>query len=92
MAKIGMKGQLTPPKKVRDTLGLKPGERGRVCATASGGVYIEKPDTSQRYHERLDALAKRRSIRDITTDQFTEASRGEVPSGSEKRRQQLGGK
>jgi AbrB family looped-hinge helix DNA binding protein len=67
MAKITVKGQVTLPKNVRDAVGLKPGDEVEVRATASGGVYIGKPGASQRYRERLDALAKRRPIRGITT-------------------------
>jgi len=86
MAKITLKGQVTLPKRVRDAVGLRPGDEVDVRATASGGVYIEKPGASQGYHERLEALAKRRPIRGITTDEFMEASRGEIPYGTEKRR------
>src|SRR5258708_1849355 len=75
---ITVKGQVTLPKKVRDAVGLKPGDKVEVRATASGGVYIEKPGASRSYRERLEALAKQRTIRDITTDEFMEASRGEI--------------
>ncbi len=75
---ITVKGQVTLPKKVRDAVGLKPGDKVEVRATASGGVYIEKPGTGRSYRERLEALAKERIIRDITTDEFMEASRGEI--------------
>jgi antitoxin PrlF len=75
---ITVKGQVTLPKKVRDAVGLKPGDKVEVRATASGGVYIEKPGASRSYRERLEALAKERIIRDITTDEFMEASRGEI--------------
>jgi len=75
---ITVKGQVTLPKKVRDAVGLKPGDKVEVRATASGGVYIEKLGTSRSYRERLEALAKERVIRDITTDEFMEASRGEI--------------
>jgi antitoxin PrlF len=43
MAKITAKGQVTLPKNVRDAVGLKPGDEVEVRATASGGIYIEKP-------------------------------------------------
>ena len=76
---ITVKGQVTLPKEVRDAVGLKPGDKVEVRATASGGVYIEKPGASRSYRERLEALAKERIIRDITTDEFMEASRGEIP-------------
>jgi antitoxin PrlF len=71
------KGQVTLPKKVHDEVGFKPGDKIEVRAT-SGGIYIEKPGTSQCYRERLEALARERSIRDITTDEFMQASRGEI--------------
>jgi antitoxin PrlF len=74
---ITVKGQVTLPKKVRDEVGLKPGDKVEVRATASGGVYIEKPGASRSYRERLEAVAKRRPIKDMTTDEFMEFSRGE---------------
>ncbi len=77
MTTITVKGQVTLPKKVRDAVGLKPGDKVEVRATASGGVYIEKPGAARSYGERLDALAKRRPVRNITTEELMEASRGE---------------
>jgi antitoxin PrlF len=74
---ITVKGQVTLPKKVRDAVGLKPGDKVDVRATASGGVYIEKQGAGRSYLERLEALAKERIIRDITTDELMELSRGE---------------
>jgi antitoxin PrlF len=78
MTTITVKGQVTLPKNVRDAVGLKPGDKVDIRATASGGIYIEKPGTSRAYGERLDALAKRRPVRGITTDELMELSRGEV--------------
>jgi AbrB family looped-hinge helix DNA binding protein len=74
---ITVKGQVTLPKKVREAAGLKPGDKVEVRAAASGGVYIEKPGTSESYRERLDALAKKRLIRGITTDEFMKMMRGD---------------
>lgn len=74
---ITVKGQVTLPKKVRDEVGLKPGDKVEVRATASGGVYIEKPGASRSYRERLEALAKRRLIRDISTDELMKMTRGD---------------
>ena len=76
---ITVKGQVTLPKEVREAVGLKPGDKVEVRATASGGVYIEKPGASRSYRERLEALRKRRLIRGMTTDEFMEFSRGESP-------------
>ena len=77
MSTITVKGQVTLPKKVRDAAGLKPGDAVEVRATASGGVYIEKAGVRPTYRERLEALAKRRLIRGMSTDEFMEFSRGE---------------
>ena len=86
MTTITVKGQVTLPKKIRDAVGLKSGDKVDIRATASGGIFIEKPGTSQSYRARLDALAKRRPIRGITTDEFMEASRGEVTVTRTKKR------
>ena len=43
---ISSRGQVTLPKSVRDAVGLKPGDEVEVRATASGGVYIEKPGSA----------------------------------------------
>jgi AbrB family looped-hinge helix DNA binding protein len=73
-----IKGQVTIPKDIRDAVGIKPGDKLVVRATASGGIYLEKPGTMSEYEARLRALAKRRLIRDgMTTDEFMEFSRGE---------------
>ena len=74
---ITQKGQVTLPKQVRDAVGLKPGDRVEVRATASGGVYIEKPGAQTAYQAKLRALMERRPIRGITTDEIMEMSRGE---------------
>ena len=74
---VTSKGQVTIPKDVRKAAGIKPGDKVVVRATASGGVYVGHPDKASEYEERLRALAKRRIIRGITTDEIMEMSRGE---------------
>jgi len=74
---ITAKGQVTLPKSVREAVGLKPGDRVEVHATASGGVYIEKPGTRSRYRKQREALAKRRLVRGITTDEYMKMMRGD---------------
>lgn len=74
---ITVKGQVTLPKKVRDAVGLKPGDKVDVRATASGGVYIEKPGKQSAYRKKLEAISKRRLIRGITTDEFMKEMRGD---------------
>jgi antitoxin PrlF len=51
---VTVKGQVTLPKKVRDAAGIKPGDKVEVRATASGGVYIEKPGTDRAYLKKLE--------------------------------------
>ena len=73
-----VKGQVTIPKEVREAVGIKPGDKLDVHATASGGVYIEKAGTKDDYKARLYALAKQRLIRDdMTTDEFMKMMRGD---------------
>lgn len=73
-----VKGQVTIPKEVRDAVGIKPGDKLDMCATASGGVYIEKAGTKDNYKARLYALSKRGLIRDhMTTDEFMKMMRGD---------------
>jgi AbrB family looped-hinge helix DNA binding protein len=75
---ITSKVQITLPKAIRESAGIKPGDKVDVRATASGGIYIEKPGTLRAYDARLHALANRRLIRDgMTADEFMEFSRGE---------------
>jgi antitoxin PrlF len=74
---VTSKGQVTLPKTVRKAAGIEPGDKVDVRATASGGIYIEKPGTLRNYETRLYALAKRRIIRGITTNEIMDMSRGE---------------
>ena len=71
------KGQVTVPKHVRKVAGLKPGDRVEVRATASGGVYLEKPGKADAYRKRIDQLAKRQLIRGATTDEIMRVLRGD---------------
>lgn len=75
---VTIKGQVTLPKNVRDAAGIKPGDRVEVRATDSGAVIIEKSNTSaDDYKARAYALAKRRLIRGITTDELMKMLRGD---------------
>jgi antitoxin PrlF len=85
MTRITQKGQVTLPKHVRDAVGLKSGDEVEVHATASGGVYIEKPGRQTAYAAKLRALAERLPIRGITTDDMMELLRGESESLRPKR-------
>lgn len=75
--KVTVKGQVTLPKAVRDAVGIKPGDTVDVRATTAGTVVIEKPENPDDYPARLRALARRRPIRGITTDQLMKGTRGD---------------
>ena len=77
---VTVKGQVTLPKKVREAAGIRPGDRVEVRATSAGSVVIERPKAASEYEARLRALARRRVIRGITTDEIMEMSRGESPT------------
>ena len=72
-----VKGQVTLPKRVREAVGIKPGDLVDVRATASGAVLIEKPGIEDDYKERLYALAKRRLARRISTEELMLMTRGD---------------
>ena len=74
---VTIKGQVTLPKKVRDAVGIKPGDRVEVRPTASGAVIVEKLGAVDDYKARLYALAKRKVIRGITTDELMKMTRGD---------------
>lgn len=74
---VTAKGQVTLPKKVRDAVGIKPGDRVEASATASGAVLIEKADAKDDYLARLYEIARRRPLRGITTDELMKMSRGD---------------
>jgi antitoxin PrlF len=76
---VTSKGQVTIPKSVRKAARINPGDKVVVRATASGGVYVGHPDAASEYEERVRAVAKRRLIRGITTDEIMEITRGEAP-------------
>jgi AbrB family looped-hinge helix DNA binding protein len=73
---VTVKGQVTLPKRVRDAAGIKPGDRVEVGTTASGAVLITKPASKGDYETRLRAVARRRPIRGITTDELLRLTRG----------------
>ena len=83
---VTVKGQVTLPKSVRDAAGIKPGDRVEVRATAAGGIVIEKPGARERYRDRVYALAARRLVTDMTTDELMEMSRGDPLSSRSKRK------
>ena len=73
---VTVKGQVTLPKSVRDAVGIKPGDRVEVRATASGAVVIEKPGAASDYRKRLEDLAARGLIQG-TTDEIMKELRGD---------------
>jgi AbrB family looped-hinge helix DNA binding protein len=77
MSTMTVKGQITVPKAVRDAVGLKPGDKVDVRATASGGVYIEKPGKQSAYRKKLEAISKRKLVRGVNTDDFMRMMRGD---------------
>jgi AbrB family looped-hinge helix DNA binding protein len=74
---VTVKGQVTLPKAVREAVGIQPGDRVEVRATASGGIYIEKLG-AKSYRDRLLAIAKKYPmITDRSTDEIMRELRGD---------------
>jgi len=73
---VTVKGQVTLPKSVRDAVGIKPGDRVEVRATASGAIIVEKPGAMGDYKKRLREVARQRIICG-TTDEIMLMTRGD---------------
>ncbi|ABD06629.1 transcriptional regulator, AbrB family [Rhodopseudomonas palustris HaA2] len=73
---VTIKGQVTLPKKVRDTAGIKPGDKVEIRNTASGGIYIGKSGSEREYLTKLQSIAKRYPIRG-NTDEIMRELRGD---------------
>jgi AbrB family looped-hinge helix DNA binding protein len=74
---VTVKGQVTIPKDVRDAMGIKPGDKVEVRATASGAAIVEKVGAHDDYEARLYALAREQPIKGITTDEMMRETRGD---------------
>ncbi|HMN85201.1 MAG TPA: AbrB/MazE/SpoVT family DNA-binding domain-containing protein [Bauldia sp.] len=75
---VTVKGQITLPKSVRDAVGIKPGDRVEVRATASGAVVIEKATApADDYRARIERLAGRQLMKGTTTDELMRLTRGD---------------
>jgi len=59
---VGSKGELFPPKKIRDMLGLKPGTRV-VYRVEDGRLIVE-------VIPRLEDVLRRKPVIEITLDEF----------------------
>lgn len=74
---VTSKGQVTLPKAVRDAVGIRPGDKVDIRATASGGIFIGKPGTEGAYLKKLQEVAKRYPITGASTDEIMLELRGD---------------
>jgi antitoxin PrlF len=75
--KVTSKGQVMLPRHVREAAGIRPGDLVEVRATAAGVVVIERAGAADDYVARLHALAERRLIRGINTEELLTMTRGD---------------
>ncbi|MBI5196583.1 MAG: AbrB/MazE/SpoVT family DNA-binding domain-containing protein [Nitrospirae bacterium] len=73
VAKVTTKGQITIPRKVRERLGVRPGE-GVGFEEKNGVVYIKKALTKSPFDKWVGTLRHRKGQK---TDDIVKALRGE---------------
>ena len=64
-SKLSQKGQITIPKAVRDSLGLKPGDDLLIVSTENkdnGTVFIRKPNLEDYVREAEEAYEKGNTV------------------------------
>jgi len=76
MTTVTQKGQVTIPKRVREQLGLKPGDQVEFGLTDDGRVELKKAKSKRPVKSRF---AKIRGIVDLgmTTDEYMALIRGD---------------
>jgi AbrB family looped-hinge helix DNA binding protein len=82
---VTVKGQVTLPKAVRESAGIRPGDRVVVSARAEGGVLVERESTPlgpDAFRERLEEISRRRPMKDgpfgaMSTDEVMRLLRGD---------------
>ena len=82
---VTVKGQVTLPKAVRESAGIRPGDRVVVRARPEGGVLVERetaPSQPDAFRRRLEDIARRRPMKDgpfaaMATDDVMRLLRGD---------------
>ncbi len=79
---ISAKGQITVPKAVRDTLGLRPGARVEFELTTEGVLLRKGQRGGVRAVDRVLGILKR----EASTDSLIDDMRGAVPASLRRRK------
>jgi AbrB family looped-hinge helix DNA binding protein len=78
---VTVKGQVTLPKAVRQAAGIRPRDRVTVRVRPEGGVIVEAVASCEGasvYLQHLEAVSRRRSIRNMITDELMAMTRGDA--------------
>ena len=78
--KVTVKGQVTLPKAVREAAGIRPGDVVSVRARPEGGVVVERDADARAqddYRRKLQAIARRKRFKGLSTEDVMRLTRGE---------------
>ncbi|WP_375460493.1 AbrB/MazE/SpoVT family DNA-binding domain-containing protein [uncultured Enterovirga sp.] len=75
--RVTVKGQVTIPKAVRESLGIRPGDEVEFYTGHDGAVELRRSDLLRRFEETLADLRRDPPIKGITTDEIMRMTRGD---------------
>lgn len=75
--RVTAKGQVTLPKKVREQLGIRPGDAVEFTMGPGGAVELRSVHDPDAFRRAIEDVLRRRPAGDMTTDEYMSMIRDE---------------